>query len=280
MSFDIRNITKKEMLVAAHRGACMGNIPCNTIQAYEAALFQGADIIEIDVTKSMDGELFVFHPTCEPIHLGMNVSIEEMSAVQVKPLRYVNYDNKKTQYGISTLDEILDLLKDRCYINIDKFWTDIPGISAKVRAHGVERQVIVKTYVNEAHFKLVEQYAPDLPYMVMMEETDDWSCRLKKRNINYLGAEVFFATENAQVATDEYIDWMHGQDLRVWCNANVCDYQWVVSAGHTDDISVTGHAAEGWGWLARKKYDMMQTDWPGEAIRYLAKSGEKFRQWR
>ena len=33
-------------LIAAHRGACGGNIPCNTIASFDAAICQGADIIE------------------------------------------------------------------------------------------------------------------------------------------------------------------------------------------------------------------------------------------
>ena len=48
--------------IAAHRGAAGGNIHCNTWVAFEASLAQGADIIELDVSRSADGELFVFHP--------------------------------------------------------------------------------------------------------------------------------------------------------------------------------------------------------------------------
>ena len=49
-------------LIAAHRGVCGGNIPGNTLEAFEAALAQGAGVIELDVSQSADGELFVFHP--------------------------------------------------------------------------------------------------------------------------------------------------------------------------------------------------------------------------
>ena len=43
-------------------GVCGGNIPGNTLEAFEAALAQGAGVIELDVSQSADGELFVFHP--------------------------------------------------------------------------------------------------------------------------------------------------------------------------------------------------------------------------
>ena len=49
MNFDLRAAAEKRMLLVAHRGSWGGNIPCNTIPAYETALAQGADMIEIDV---------------------------------------------------------------------------------------------------------------------------------------------------------------------------------------------------------------------------------------
>ena len=66
MENQIREKAKKHILIAAHRGTAGGNLPCNTLAAYEAALRQGADIVELDVSRSADGELFVFHPGMEP----------------------------------------------------------------------------------------------------------------------------------------------------------------------------------------------------------------------
>ena len=36
-------VKEKGVLIAAHRGVAGGNIACNTIEAFEAALIQGAD---------------------------------------------------------------------------------------------------------------------------------------------------------------------------------------------------------------------------------------------
>ena len=57
----IRQEEASRILVAAHRGACGGNIPCNTMTAFETALRQGADILEMDVERAADGTLFIFH---------------------------------------------------------------------------------------------------------------------------------------------------------------------------------------------------------------------------
>ncbi len=47
-------------LVIAHRGAS-AYAPENTLPAFELALRQGADMIELDVQRSADGVLVVFH---------------------------------------------------------------------------------------------------------------------------------------------------------------------------------------------------------------------------
>ena len=121
IDFDLKKLAAKKLILVAHRGVWGGNIPCNTVAAYETALRQGADMIEIDVDRSLDGRLFVFHPAMEPAHLNQNLSIRDMTAAEIKKLRYVNIDNVDTQFGIEELDTVLDRFKDRCYINIDKF---------------------------------------------------------------------------------------------------------------------------------------------------------------
>ena len=49
------------LLIVAHRGSSAGNVPCNTMAAYKAALAQGADMIEVDANMSKDGTLYSFH---------------------------------------------------------------------------------------------------------------------------------------------------------------------------------------------------------------------------
>ena len=43
------------LIIVAHRGSCAGNVPCNTMAAYKAALTQGADMIEVDAAGNPDG---------------------------------------------------------------------------------------------------------------------------------------------------------------------------------------------------------------------------------
>ena len=54
------NSTKSDIKIVAHRGGKVER-PENTISAYKRAVESGADILEIDVRISKDGQLFILH---------------------------------------------------------------------------------------------------------------------------------------------------------------------------------------------------------------------------
>lgn len=247
--------------IAAHRGVSSANIPCNTIAAYGIALMQGADIVEIDISRSRDGGLYVFHPGMEPAHLGSKKFISEMESKEVEELRYLNQDNVPTSYKVSTLDEVLVFLKDRCYINVDKYWMWIEEITGAIRRHGMEKQVITKIPAEEKYFAAIEKHASDIPFMVMVEKKDNISEMLLSRNLTYLGAEVLFASEEDEVVSDTYFKKMHDNGLLIWGNPIVYNEKANIAAGHTDDAALTVSMDYGWGWYCDKGFDIIQTDW-------------------
>ncbi len=257
--------------LAAHRGGCGANIPCNTLAVYKIALDQGADVVEMDVTKSRDGEFFVFHPGMEPVFLNCGKYIPEMTAAEVRELPLLNQDRTPTHYRVPTLQEVFALLKGRSYINVDKFWTDVPGITGEIRKAGVEKQVIVKTPVEEEALNQVERYAPDLMYCAVAWHKDAISEKLLKRDISYIGIEALFDREEDDIISDAYIQWLHDRGLLMWVNAIVYNEREIISALHTDDAAVTGNADFGWGWLVRKNVDFIQTDWLASLKKYLEK---------
>ncbi len=273
MDFNDKLLRKpgERMLIAGHRGVSGANIPCNTLAAYAIALLQGADIVELDVSRSRDGMLYAFHPGMEPAHLKTKRLIAMRSAKSVDRLRFVNQDNVITHYHVSSLEEALMFLKGKCYINVDKFWTYPEEITAMIRKCGVEKQVIVKTKPEEKHLSVIERVAPDLMYMSIISEKDDCAKELLKRNIHYIGAEVLFSSDAAPVVSEEYIKYMHDNGLLIWGNAIVYNEKANISAGHTDDIALTTDMDKGWGWFRDKGFDILQTDWVLMLREYLEK---------
>lgn len=254
-------ISQGKPLIAAHRGMSGGNIPPNTAPAFLAALAQGAEIIELDVTKSADGELFIFHPGMEKHHLGFDRSIKTMEAGEIRRLRYINHDGTPTDHGLITLREALELLRDKCVINIDKFERYPALVAPLVRDMGMQDQVLVKSAAAEERFRAVEEAAPDLPYIAIVRERDDVTDMLRSRSIRYLGTEVIFSDDASPLATSAYTAAMHDKGLITWVNAIVYDKDTILCGGHSDDVSIVGRPDHGWGWLIERGYDIIQTDW-------------------
>lgn len=262
---------KKTPFLAAHRGVCGVNVPCNTLLAYKIAVDQGADIVEIDVAKSLDGQFFAFHPGMEFAYLKTGKTIAEMTAEEVRSTPILNNDEAITHYRIPSLSEAFALLKDKVYINVDKFWTDMEGITAEIRRAGVEKQVIIKTPADEKYFDDIEKYAPDLMYMPVVQRTDNVTEKLKHRNINQVGAEVVFGDFGDGGASKEYIKSMHDNGLLVWANSIIYDERDVLGAGCTDDVSLEKGGDFGWGKLYSQGFDVIQTDWLLSAGIYFSK---------
>ena len=268
----------ERLLIVAHRGSSAGNVPCNTMAAYKAALAQGADMIEVDANMSKDGTLYSFHPKMEPRHLGADVSLPDLTDDEVKALRYVNYDRAPTQFGIATLEEIFELCKDKCYVNIDKFWLYPREICALIRRFDMADQIVVKTSPSEQMLDLMEEVFPEIAYLPIIKADGGLHDALMKRNIHYVGAEVLFTDEGSEVGCEAYIQKLHRDGKLVWANSIIYDHRAQLVAGHNDDISAAGNPDEGWGWLADRGYDLIQTDWPLMMRLYLEETGRRFKK--
>ena len=246
--------------LVAHRGVCGANVPCNTLTAYKIATDLGAEVVEIDVSKSKDGVFYVFHPWMEGVFLKSEY-LWNLTSEEIDNLYLLNSDSVKTSYRVPRLSEVLTFLKGKAYINVDKFWTDIEGISKAIRECGVENQVIVKTGVEKETLDTVKKYAPDFMFMPLVWHKDEVTPYLQEQGINQIGTEILFNSEDDECISDEYIAKMHEKGLLVWANSIIYNEAEIINAYHSDDTSLKETPDKGWGWLIDKKVDFIQTDW-------------------
>lgn len=267
----------ENIIVVAHRGASGGNIPCNTMAAYEIALKQGADMIEVDVSCSKDGKLFLFHPGMERDHLNKRTNLKLMKYENITKLHYSNYDRTPTQFTIAGFDDFLEQFKDRCFINIDKFWDNPEKIYECIKRHGMTEQMLVKSKPSKKVFEVLRQLCPELPYIPIVSEKHPMHKELMDMGINYIGAEVLFKKDDSYLASDEFIDMMHRDGKYVWMNAIIYDYKEQLSGGHSDDSALTVSEDYGWGWMADKGVDFIQTDWTMMLVDYLKRTNKYYK---
>ncbi len=277
MKFDLKETAREHKIIAAHRGSCGGNIPCNTIAAYETALKQGADMLETDLNRTADGKLVIFHPGCERVQLGSQKRITELSWEEVRTLRYRNADQTPTQFGVESFDDFLETFQDRCYINIDKFWGYPQEIYEAIKAHNMIDQVLVKSSLSEEVLRVLEEVAPELPFMPIVSEEHPQHEQLLKRNINYIGVECLYKKDDSYLASYEFMEKMHRDGQLVWGNAIIYDYLEQLSGGHSDDSALSMDMEYGWGWFADRPYDVIQTDWTGMLVKFLKETNRYYR---
>lgn len=278
MSFNLYEKAKENIIIVAHRGTAGGNIPCNTLTAYETALKQGADMIEVDVSCSKDGKLFLFHPGMEKEHLKKIIPLPLLPYSIIKKYKYVNYDNTPTQFNILSFDDFLETFKGRCFINIDKFWDNPEKIYETVKRHGMTEQILVKSKISPKVISVLEELCPELPFIPIVSEEHPMHENLMKKKLNYMGAEVLFQNDNSYLASDEFINKMHRDCKLVWVNSIIYNYKEQLAGGHSDDSALTVSEEYGWGWLADRGFDFIQTDWTMMLIDYLKRSGKFYRK--
>jgi glycerophosphoryl diester phosphodiesterase len=98
-------------LVIAHRGAS-GTLPENTLPAYALAIEQRADMIEIDLHRTRDGETVVTHDE-DLAGLGGSGEIAAATAAEIRALDAGNGER------VPTLDEVLDDFGARIPFNLE-----------------------------------------------------------------------------------------------------------------------------------------------------------------
>ena len=122
-------------VVIAHRGAST-DAPENTIAAFELALEQGADGIELDVHLSRDDHLVVFHDfTVERTTDGAGpvrgLTVRELKRLDAGGWRDRRFRGQRVQ----TLHEVLERFRERT-----RFWVELKGGTALYP--GIEERVV------------------------------------------------------------------------------------------------------------------------------------------
>lgn len=252
---------KKQPLIAAHRGTSGANIIQNTIAAYENALLHGADIIEVDVIQTTDGEFFVFHNGQEPGLVGINRDIRTMSSKEVKELRFINGMQERVSEPVNRLEDVLEHFKGRCLINIDRSWFYWKDVISLLERHNMNDQIILKSHGSREELQILQDSGSRLMY-IPIARSEETILQAEQYSVNLWGAEVIFETEDHVFAGEKFIRDMHRKGMKLWVNAITLNDTTKLTAGHDDNTAILESMEKGWGWLIDKGYDIIQTDWP------------------
>ena len=104
--------TQSFPIIIGHRGA-MGYIAENTLPSIKKAIDLGVNGVEIDIFKCASGELVVFHDKTLEKLTNATGYIETLDIDSIQKIDVLG------GYTIPTLDEVLDLINGRIFVNIE-----------------------------------------------------------------------------------------------------------------------------------------------------------------
>ena len=175
--------------VQGHRGA-RARRPENTMPAFEYAIAQGVDVLELDMAVTKDGVLVVSHdPTLEPpVCSGPEpkANIHDLSLAEVRQwdcgaVQNPQFVTQQTIPGtrMPTLDEVFSLApKGTFKFNIEtKIFPDRPDLSpppaefvrlvlAEIRKHHLETRVYLQSF-DFRTLREMKKLAPEIPLVAL-----------------------------------------------------------------------------------------------------------------
>lgn len=155
-------------VIFAHRGAS-AHAPENTIAAFDLALAQGADAIELDVKLSSDGYVIVHHDDTVNRTTNGQGRIKDLSLAELKKLDAgSSFSEKFTGEKIPTLEEVFEAVGKRTFINVEltnyKTRRDalVETVCMLVKKHQMQKRVIFSSFF-ASNLSKARSYLPEVP---------------------------------------------------------------------------------------------------------------------
>ena len=172
------NSTASSFAVIAHRGGA-GHAPENTLPAFRRSLALGFTQVELDVRRSQDGVLMLFHDSSLERKVGRAGSVGDYTAAELRSFDIGSwFDREHPEIAESyagtrliTLSELFEELGPRLYYHVEIKGEDPrvpPLVIQQVDAFDLRSRVTVTSFSRE-QIERVRALAPDLSVCWLIE---------------------------------------------------------------------------------------------------------------
>lgn len=199
------------LMIAAHRGA-HARVPENSLASIQAAIAEGADIVEIDIAVTRDGTPVLMHDRTVDRTTKGKGRIEDQTASEVAALRLKERDGRPNGEAPPTLARALALACGRILVDLDLKSDRLGPIVAVVNASGMRATSL---YFDSDPAVLKGVRALDPQARVMVRLTTDLSLGALLKSVG--AAQVVHA--DPESLTPEARAEIAKLGLRVWLNS-------------------------------------------------------------
>lgn len=243
-------------IIFAHRGAS-AHAPENTLAAFELAIEQGADGIELDAKLSADGQVVVIHDATVDRTTGAHGRVKDMSLTELHSLDAGGFFSEKFKNEkIPTLEEVFETVGKRTFINVELTNYNTPrdhlveSVCILVKKFGMQKRVLFSSFL-PLNLSNARNYLPDVPTGLLAL---DGVLGLWSRSFGFAFGKYDALHPNIRNVTQQQIYFVHRlkRRIRVWTVNEEADlrrlFKWGVDAVFTDDpqlaVKVRGEKAE------------------------------------
>lgn len=256
-------LEQRSPLIVAHRGVATGMVPENTTASTRAAFRSGADMVEIDVVASADGEFYAFHTGTEQQNLGADIVIEELTAAQIDELAYSMTGRGGRARRIERLDGILTAFRGRALFNIDRSWHLWPALLDRLAVLDMTEQLLLKAPADaEVAIESLRGHSTSFPFMVVCRAADEVFALVDDPDLNLVGVELVADSEAHPLYDIDLLRQLRERSLFTFANAEMLGDHQDLFAGFDDEASIDDDPDSGWGRLIDLGFSAVQTDWP------------------
>ncbi len=160
--------TLPQPILFAHRGAS-AHAPENTLAAFELALAQGADGIELDVKLSADGHVVVIHDPTIDRTTGAHGRVKDLSLAELRGLNAGSfYSANFSTEKIPMLEEVFEALGKKIFINVELTNYNTPrdhlveSVCMLVKKFNVQKHVMFSSFY-ASNLSKARSYLPEVP---------------------------------------------------------------------------------------------------------------------
>jgi glycerophosphoryl diester phosphodiesterase len=160
--------TLPQPVIFAHRGAS-AYAPENTLAAFELALAQNADAIELDVKLSADGQVIVIHDPMVDRTTGSHGRVKDLPLQELRALDAgSSFSEKFHGEKIPTLEEVFEAVGKRTFINVELTNYNTPRdqlvetVCMLVKKCEMQKRVIFSSFF-ASNLSKARAYLPEVP---------------------------------------------------------------------------------------------------------------------
>ena len=233
--------------IIAHQGSSL-ELPPNTLKAFQLAIDQGADIIELDIWRSKDGIWVVVHDKNLERITGVEKNITELTFQEIQSLDVGynftnssgNYSYRNKNYRIPSLEQVFKMFNNE-KINIEIKGDNTLGLSDLVDLvikYQMERKLLVvsSSYRVIKKFRKITNYEiataaskPDIMKMIYLGKIPGFKFHFDAFQLPFYSEKV----KNLGFLNKDWINSMQTKGLEVhyWTIDNVEDIKNAVTMG-------------------------------------------------